>query len=186
MLYRDFNRPSVLMWSAGNEPWAYEAFLTYLQQTKEFLDSHDPNRIFSFACVSSQDWSRFFREAPLRIVTPNCYGGTFEGDPGAWYVEITANLQRFGNNNPGKPIVNMEWGYWRGGTFNQTTCFLEGFRAFSENPRVQGFTWWLAFDYFGTNYYNGMGVYNMARTWYEAPTFNAMVANYTTFTASNL
>jgi beta-glucuronidase len=187
MLYRDFNRPSILMWSAGNEPWAYEAFLDYLRDTRSFLDAHDPNRVLAFASVSSQDWTRFFRETPLRIVTPNCYGGTFEGVKGDWYNEITANLQRYSNNNPGKPIVNMEWGYWRGDSnFNQTTCFTEGFRAFTDNPRVQGFTWWLAFDYFGSNYYNGMGVYNMARTWYEAPTFNAMVVNYTAFTASNL
>nr|MDO8087361.1 glycoside hydrolase family 2 TIM barrel-domain containing protein [Candidatus Sigynarchaeum springense] len=187
MLYRDYNRPSILMWSAGNEPWAYEAFLTYLQRTKAFLDSHDPNRILAFACVSSQDWTRFFRETPLRIVTPNCYGGTFEGIRGDWYNEITANLQRYGNNNPGKPIVNMEWGYWRGDShFNQSTCFLDGFRAFTENPRVQGFTWWLLHDYYGPDYYNGMGVYNMERTWYEPNTFSAMVANYTTFTSSNL
>ncbi|MEX2684556.1 MAG: glycoside hydrolase family 2 protein [Candidatus Sigynarchaeota archaeon] len=186
MLYRDFNRPSILMWSAGNEPWAYEAFLSYLQQTKAFLDAHDPNRILAFACVSSQDWTRFFRETPLRIVTPNCYGGTFEGVPGAWYDEITANLQRYGNNNPGKPIVNMEWGYWRDAGGNQSRCFLEGVRAFTENPRVQGFTWWLAFDYYGPNYHNSMGVYNMARTWYEPATFSAMVANYTAFTAANL
>ncbi len=198
MLYRDYNRPSIIMWSAGNEPWAYEAFLTYLQQTKAFLDSHDPNRVLAFACVSSQDWTRFFRETPLRIVTPNCYGGTFEGEPGAWFEETTSNLQRYGNNNPGKPIVNMEWGFWRmnpdanndgiidPGYLNQTICFLEGFRAFTENPRVQGFTWWLAFDYYGPNYHNSMGVYNMARTWNETATLNAMVANYTTFTASNL
>jgi beta-glucuronidase len=186
MLYRDYNRPSILMWSAGNEPWSYEAFLTYLQQTKAFLDAHDTNRILAFACVSSQDWTRFFREAPLRIVTPNCYGGTFEGDPGAWYNETKANLQRYANNNPGKPIVNMEWGYWRDAGGNQSRCFLEGFRAFSENPRVQGFTWWLAFDYYGPNYYNGMGIYNIERSWNESTTFNAMVANYTTFTSLNL
>jgi hypothetical protein len=82
--------------------------------------------------------------------------------------------------------VNMEWGYWRDSSDNQTRCFLEGFRAFSENPRVQGFTWWLAFDYYGSNYYNGMGVYNMERSWHEPATFNAMVANYTSYTAANL
>ncbi len=186
MLYRDYNRPSILMWSAGNEPWAYEAFLTYLRQTKAFLDAHDPNRILSFACVSSQDWTRFFRETPLRVVTPNCYGGTFEGEKYAWYEEITANLQRYGNNNPGKPILNMEWGYWRGEGKNQSKCFLDGFRAFTENPRVQGFTWWIAFDYWGPNYYNSMGVYNMNRTWHEQDTFDAMVANFSAYTSTNL
>nr|MDO8114696.1 glycoside hydrolase family 2 TIM barrel-domain containing protein [Candidatus Sigynarchaeota archaeon] len=186
MLYRDYNRPCILMWSGGNEPWSYEYFVTYLRETKSFLDTHDPNRILAFACVSSQDWTGLFRNTPLRIVTPNCYGGTFEGIPGAWYNETTANLQRFGNNNPGKPIVNMEFGYWRDSTNNQSRCFLECFRAFTENPRVQGFTWWLAFDYYGSNYYNGMGVYNMARTWHQNDTFDAMVANYTTFTAANM
>jgi beta-galactosidase len=186
MVYRDFNRPSIFMWSAGNEPWAYETYLQYLKESKAFLDSHDPNRILAFACVSSQSWSSFFRDTPLRVVTPNCYGGTFEGKLGAWYNETTANLKRYTDNNPGKPVVNMEFGYWRDGTSNQSRCFRECFKAFSENPNVQGFTWWLAFDYYGSNYYNSMGVYNMERTWTQPDTFSAMVANYTSYTSSNL
>ncbi|HME55794.1 MAG TPA: glycoside hydrolase family 2 TIM barrel-domain containing protein [Candidatus Lokiarchaeia archaeon] len=186
MVYRDFNRPSILMWSAGNEPWAYDTYLQYLQQSKAFLDTHDPNRIMAFACVSSQSWTSFFRDTPLRVVTPNCYGGTFEGVLGAWYNETTANLKRYMDNNPGKPIVNMEFGYWRDGTSNQSRCFQECYKAFTENPNVQGFTWWLAFDYYGANYYNAMGVYNMARTWAQPDTFNAMVLAYTNYTHNNL
>lgn len=188
ILFRDFNRPSVIFWGACNEPWAQGNLFEYLRQTKSFLDTYDPSRILSFACVSSQDWNPAFHEANLRALTPNTYGGTFDGVIGDFYGELSKELDRFSSKNPGKPLVSMEWGLWRGGQNDeeQRRCFEEGYRAFTEHSDVcQGFTWWLAFDYYGTNYYNSMGIYNHERTWHSQ-TFDAMVPAYSNFTRNNI
>jgi beta-glucuronidase len=188
ILSRDFNRPSILFWGACNEPWAQGGLYKYLDTTKAFLDQHDPSRILSYACVSSHEWSPGFKN--LDVCTPNTYAGTFEGVRGDWYNELTRQLYRFGNNsnNIGKPIVSMEFGYWRGEGVNdseQKRCFEECFKAYNENPNVQGFTWWLAFDYYGADYYNGMGVYNHMRTWH-APVYDSMKSSYGIYTQNNL
>ncbi|MHA1698409.1 MAG: glycoside hydrolase family 2 protein, partial [Promethearchaeota archaeon] len=185
IIYRDFNRPSILFWSAGNEPWSYDKFLQYLKDTKQFLEENDPSRIFAFACVSSHDWTRYFRETPLDVVTANTYGGTFDGILGKYYDEISAQLDRFSGNNPGKPIISMEWGMWRyEDDTEQLKCFKEGFQAFIEHD-VAGMTWWIAFDYYGPDYYNSMGIYNQERTWHSI-TFEVMKEAYTNFTRNNL
>lgn len=185
ILFRDLNRPSILVWSAGNEPWAQQGWYDYLDKTQLFLNRLDPNRILSFACVSSQDWNPGFRN--LRLLTPNTYGGTFDGVIGDYYGEISAQLGRFVNNNPGKPLISMEWGMWRGpeNDLEQNRCFVEGFQAFTEQPNCQGMTWWIAFDYFGQNYYNSMGIFNHERTWHSI-TFDSMYAAYTEYTKFNL
>jgi hypothetical protein len=187
MLYRDYNRPSILFWSGGDEPWAQQGWFDYLSATQTFLNQNDPNdRIFSFACVSSQSWNPAFRLESLRVITPNTYAGTFEGTVGDFYGGLKDELNQWTNANPGKPLVSLEWGFWRSGNDSeQQQCFEDGFRAFSENPTVQGFTWWLAFDYYGTNYYNSMGIYNIQRTWHSI-TFDSMVLDYTNYTRNNL
>jgi beta-glucuronidase len=187
ILYRDFNRPSVLFWGATNETWAQGPLYTYLQDLREWMDQKDPSRIVSFAAVSSHDsWTQGFKH--LRVCTPNTYAGTFEGVQGDWYNELTRQLWRVGNNtyNRGKPIMSMEFGYWRSGDDEtQKRCFEECFRAYSEHPAVQGMTWWVFADYFGQDYYNAMGVYNHARTWYS-PVHDSMRLHYGQFLATNL
>jgi beta-galactosidase len=188
ILYRDLNRPSILIWGACNEPWAQEALYNYLDESRSFLKENDPTRIMSYASVSSHYWAKGFDN--LELLTPNTYGGTFDGLRGDWYGELTKQAKIWTDKYPQKPMISMEWGFWRTGDHSdQIACFTEGFRAFTENPNVQGFTWWLAFDYIGgangEPYYNSMGIFNHERTW-ASPTLSYMIANYTTFTAVNL
>jgi beta-glucuronidase len=184
MVFRDLNRPSIIFWGACNEPWAQGPLYEYLDQSKAFLDKYDPTRILSFACVSTHHWNQGYKN--LRVCTPNTYGGTFDGVIGDYYGEIAKELDLFSSNNPGKPLVSMEWGMWRSGDdTEQRKCFEEGFKAFSEHETTVGMTWWLSFDYFGTNYYNSMGIFNMERNWH-GPTFDIMLASYTEYTKGNL
>ncbi len=188
ILYRDYNRPSVLIWGATNEPWAQSGLYNYLRDLHEWMKIKDPSRFVSFAAVSSHDsWTKGFEH--LEICTPNTYAGTFEGNKTDWYNELTKQLWRVANNtyNKGKPIVSMEFGYWRAGIndSDQVKCFEEAFRAFSEHPNVQGMTWWIFADYHGPDYYNSMGIYNHDRTW-SSPTYHVMKAKYAEYTANNL
>ena len=84
-------------------------------------------------------------------------------------------------------MMSMEFGYWRGPNddLDQKRCFEECFQAYSEHPWVIGMTWWIAFDYFGENYYNGMGVFNHARSWHS-PVYFSMQTAYGNYTMNNL
>ena len=126
ILYRDINRPSILFWSAGNEPWCQQTWFDYLAQTQTFLSIHDPTRILSFACVSSQTWNPAFHN--LRVLTVNTYGGTFDGIIGDFYPELYSEVDQWIAANPGKPVMSMEWGYWRtSGVDMQLECFRRWF-----------------------------------------------------------
>ncbi len=184
VVFRDYNRPSILIWGGCNEPWAQENLYEYLQLSKDYLDKYDQNRLLSFACVSGHPWNKGFEY--LDICTPNTYGGVFDGVKGDYYGEISKQLEEFAHTNPGKPMISMEWGKWRSSDTNdQIRCFEEGFQAFDEHPNCIGMTWWLAFDYYGRDYYNTMGIYNMERNW-SSPTFDVMRDHYLNYTKNNL
>lgn len=186
LIYRIRNRPSVIYYGACNEPWSTIGLFKYVALMRDWVDHYDPSRILSFTAAFWQDWNPAFQY--MVSVTPNTYGGTFEGERYAWDVEIAKSLTNWGNRNPNKPIVVMEWGYWReGGTdARQVECFVEGMVAFEANPRVQGFVWFSGFDYYTTTYYNGMGIWDTERVLQAPNLLEAMQIAYLSVTDSNL
>ncbi|TFG20332.1 MAG: hypothetical protein EU530_03475 [Promethearchaeota archaeon] len=199
-VYPNINRPGILFWGGPNEPWAAGDCIRFLKVSKCLLDQIDGTRFFSYAAVSSHTWHIGFEDAELPVISPNNYGGTFDGVRYAFYEESVKSLAEWTANNPGKPIVNTEFGYWRENTWNgtewvpnwenQINCLNETVRAFQEF-NAAGFTWWIGFDYFGHSsntqgwYSNGMGVYNLDGT-VKYPTANVMNNIYGNFTISNL
>lgn len=186
IMFRITNRACVIYYGMCNEPWSTIGLFQYLPQVRDFLMKYDPGRIPSFTAASSQDWNPAYNY--LQSVTPNTYGGTFEGERYAWDIEIAKSVQRWGDRNPGKPIVVIEWGYWReGGTdARQVECFTEGLNAFLTNPRVQGFVWFAGMDYYTMTYYNGMGIWDTDRV-LQAPNLLPIIqSNYVNITRNNL
>jgi beta-glucuronidase len=186
IIFRIMNRPSVIYYGACNEPWSTIGLFKYLPYMTAWIAKYDPTRILSFSAASSQDWNPAFNYLPS--VTPNTYGGTFEGERYAWDIEIAKSLKNWGDRNPGKPIVIMEWGYWReGGTDErQVECFTEGLKAFQQNPRVKGFVWFSGFDYYTLDYYNGMGIYDTTRQLVSPHLLAVMQTSYQNITQTNL
>jgi len=163
IVFRLSNRAGVIYYGMCNEPWSTIGLFQYLPQVRDWLRLYDPGRIAAFTAASSQDWNPAFNY--LSCVTPNTYGGTFEGERYAWDIEIASSITRWGDRNPGKPIIIMEWGYWRewGTDARQVECFNEGMVAFKADSRVQGYVWFSGFDYYTLTYYNGMGIWNVTR-----------------------
>nr|MDO8111800.1 glycoside hydrolase family 2 TIM barrel-domain containing protein [Candidatus Sigynarchaeota archaeon] len=180
-VYREKNRPSVLLWGACNEPWASSSLLQYLRWLKSLLDVHDPERILLFACASSQDWNPAYRE--LRVCSPNIYGGTFEGVHYAFLSEIGAVADRYANANPGKPLINLEWGYWRGEGTNQSKCLIEGMQAYMSRPFMAGCTW---FSFNDGITCCGMGMYDVNMVLQAPDVLANMQSIYANFTSGNL
>lgn len=196
-IFPSINRPGVLFWGGPNEPWAASDCIRFLQASKAFLDDVDGTRFFGYAAVSSHTWHGGFRDAGLPVVTPNNYGGTFDGVKYAFYEESIKSITAWQSNNPGKPFVTMEFGYWREGLWNgsawvsdfanQAKCLNETYHALVDRGAA-GMTWWIAFDYFGATddgwYSNGMGMYSLDGTT-EYPTAALMRVLYASFTAAN-
>jgi hypothetical protein len=153
---------------------------------RTLIESLDPGRIVGFTAASSQDWNPAFQY--MESVTPNTYGGTFEGERYAWDIEIAKSITNWGNRNPGKPIVVMEWGYWReGGTdARQVECFTEGITTFRSDPRMKGFVWFSGFDYYTLTYYNGMGIWDTERVLQSPNLLAEMQTTYLDLTQMNL
>ncbi|NMC05616.1 MAG: hypothetical protein GYA24_10415 [Candidatus Lokiarchaeota archaeon] len=180
-VFRDKNRPSILFWGGCNEPWATTSLWQYLKWLREFLDTNDAERILVFACASSQDWNPAYQY--LRVCTPNVYGGTFEGEKLAFEREIGACVDRYHVANPGKPIINLEWGYWRGEGDNMLKCYREGMNAYMNRTEVAGCTWFSFNDAYTCC---AMGLYDINNNLVASDVLAEMQVRYAAFTAGNL
>ncbi len=202
--YEVYNNPSVIFYGICNEPWSAIGLHRYLPHLRAFLGNLDPCRLVSFTAASSQTWNPAFDY--LQSVTPNIYGGTFEGVKFAWDDEISKACHAWSEANPGKPVVVMEWGYWREADWRwgpekgwawydndtrQRECFEEGYLAFTNASEsyvdaVQGFVWFSGFDYYTSNYYNAMGIWDIDRVLRSSSVLGAMQTYYAGYTMPNL
>lgn len=184
MIYRDFNRPSILFWSAANEPWSQDLLEIYLENLREMQEKLDPSRILAFASASPHLTD--FGHRKLEMVTPNTYWGTFEGEFGEFSKGTEYAVETLTKNNPEKPILSMEFGLWRSaGEDVQVKCFLNTTSTLLGYDHIVGFTHWIAFDYHGNDYYNSMGAINIERNW-SAPVADYMHDVYHKVTENNL
>ncbi|MFX0098784.1 MAG: sugar-binding domain-containing protein [Candidatus Hodarchaeota archaeon] len=197
-VFPNINRPGIIFWGGPNEPWAADDCIRFLQVSNEFLNEIDGTRFFGYAAVSSHTWHTGFKDANLPILTMNNYGGTFDGERYAFYNETIKSLEAWTSNNPGKPLVTLEFGYWQEAVWNgsawvpnydnQIKCLNETLQAFMEF-NASGLTWWIGFDYTGYGqdswYNNGMGVYNLDGT-FKKPSADVMNTLYGNFTSGNL
>ena len=186
MIFRDYNRPSILFWGAANEPFAISMLDPYLTNARELQEELDPNRVLAYASHSSHLSSSETSHNLLEIAAPNTYWGTFEGEFGEFYEGTKYAIEIHTQNYPDMPIISMEFGVWRSGDEElQVKCFEETTEALLECKNVVGFTHWIAFDYYGNDYRNSMGAFNIERN-YAAPVAEVMRENYYNITKNNL
>ena len=199
-VFPNINRPGIIFWGGPNEPWAADDCIKFLKVSNNYLNEIDGTRFFSYAAVSSHTWHSGFKDANLPVLSPNNYGGTFDGIRYAFYDETIKSLEEWTKNNPNKPLITMEFGYWQESSWNgtewipdytnQIKCLNETLQAFIDY-NASGVTWWISFDYIGYQnqeerwYYNGMGVYNLDGTEMK-PTGYIMRDLYGNFTITNL
>ena len=110
IIFRIMNRPSVIYYGACNEPWSTIGLFRYLPYIRGWMNRYDPGRIVSFTAASSQDWNPAFQY--LVSVTPNTYGGTFEGERYAWDIEIAnqSTIGRIGTRTNSSSLWNGDIG----------------------------------------------------------------------------
>ncbi len=184
MVLKDFNRPSIFFWSLQNESLVELERKTYIQSIR---DDHDLNlkdgRLLTQSAAADRPGVTDVSQQPCDVASWTMYFGIFYGSSGNYYAGTSSFLAQAKVNNPGKPIMDSEFGYWsseNGSTSaKQVTAFNETYKAFKLFPTVSeygkynpngmlnGITWWCIFDWYTAGQrlgYQSMGLMSMDRT----------------------
>lgn len=179
MVFRDYNRPSIALWSTNNESLDIDNRQTFIKRINEELDSLYPDgRLVGQSAAADRPGPHDPSQAASDYAGWTMYFGIFYGKDAyseTKYFLVDANLA-----HPKKPILNTEFGYWsseNGSTAStQVQIFNDTFRALKQRAAMDSLgnldccgylmaaTWWCAFDWYRmTEGYQSMGVLRMDR-----------------------
>ncbi len=179
MVFRDYNRPSIVHWSTSNECLDVTNRQTFIQRVNQELDSLYPDgRMVGQSAAADRPGPNDPSQAVCDFAGWTMYFGVFHGNTaytGTKYFLVDANLAF-----PQKPIVNTEFGYWsseNGSTAGtQVEIFNDTFRALKQRATMDSLgnydccgylmamTWWCAFDWYRmTEGFQSMGLLHMDR-----------------------
>lgn len=146
MMERDWNHPSIIAWSVGNE---FESDspegLQWVQSMQDFTRKVDPTRLVTF--VSNRASKSNLKPADegshlVDFVCLNTYGGTPQAN--------AENIDRVHGRYPGKPLLVTEYGL-RHDFVDDEAERVDWFRAmlaiFRERPFIAGASIWSFNDY---------------------------------------
>jgi beta-glucuronidase len=180
MVFRDYNRPSIVQWSTSNECLDVNNRQTFIQRVNQELDNLYPDgRMVGQSAAADRPGPDDPSQAVCDYAGWTMYFGVFHGNTaytGTKYFLVDANLAF-----PQKPIVNTEYGYWsseNGSTAGeQVEIFNDTFRALKQRAAMDSLgnydccgylmamTWWCAFDWYRmTEGFQSMGLLHMDRT----------------------
>ena len=181
MIFRDYNRPSIFLWSACNECKDVINRKFFIEKIHKDLDGMYPDGRFVTQSAAADrpgpdDDSQFAVDVPGWTM----YYGIFYGkDP---YKETEKFLHAIQKIHPDKPVLDTEYGRWSREDHEeqdlQIKLFTETFRALSEEGAIKedgtvnehgglmAATWWCVFDWYTSSIPDGfqsMGLYQMDR-----------------------
>jgi len=184
MVFKDYNRPSVIMWSTSNECHLDGGgrLVFYNNIKNDYRTNYDDARLLTQSAAADKPGAADVTQDPLDVAGWTMYFGIFypRNDLNA-FGRTYIFLNDAQTANPNKPILDTEFGYWsseNGSTTNdQTTVLTQTFNAFklftpydaagniNSNGYLMGTTWWCAFDWYQykSNGYQTMGLISMDR-----------------------
>lgn len=204
MVFRDFNRPSIMMWSASNECLDVPNRKVFHQMLASDRLSYNDGRILTQSAAADRPGPNDDSQNPLDVAGWTMYFGIFHkyNLPQPKLDEAFGGTFNFlnnaKNNFPSKPIIATEFGYWssenNSTATSQTYIFEETFRAFkfhapyNEAGILQSFgnligvTWWALFDWYQyrTGGWQTMGLVSMDRKTLK-PVANTLKSSYLPF-----
>jgi beta-glucuronidase len=181
MVFKDYNRPSIFMWSTTNECLDVTNRKIFIDRVNQDLDQNYPDgRLVTQSAAADRPGSTDNSQLACDVMGWTMYFGVFHGST---YFTGTFNfLNDVKINLPGKPILDTEFGYWSSengsSTQKQKDVFDFTFLAFKShaalntngtiNPSgaLMGITWWCIFDWYSHQHpggYQSMGLYGMDR-----------------------
>jgi len=184
MVFKDFNRPSVIMWSTSNECKEEAGRLVYHNVIKQdYKTFYNDGRLLTQSAAADRPGPSDPTMPPLDVAGWTLYYGIFypPGGSGIYFGPTYSFLNNAKTANPGKPIIATEYGYWsseNGSTTNeQSNVLTQTFNAFKlhtpydaagdeiSDGFLMGTTWWCVFDWYQykSKGYQTMGLISMDR-----------------------
>lgn len=181
MVFKDYNRPSIFMWSTTNECLDVPNRKIFIERVNQDLDQNYPDgRLVTQSAAADRPGSTDNSQLACDVMGWTMYFGVFHGST---YFTGTFNfLNNVKINLPGKPILDTEFGYWSSedGTttqkqkdvFDFTFLAFKSHAALNTNGTINssgalmGVTWWCIFDWYSHQHpggYQSMGLYGMDR-----------------------
>lgn len=181
MVFKDYNRASILMWSTCNECLDVPNRKIFINRVNQDLDTNYPDgRLVTQSAAADRPDANDDSQNACDVSGWTMYFGIFHGST------AFTGTYNFINDakayNPNKPIIDTEFGYWSSelGTSEQqqVDVFNNTFLAFKQhaaltstgavnvNGPLMASTWWCVFDWYRmSSSLQTMGLYSMDRTY---------------------
>jgi len=181
MVFKDYNRPSIIFWSTSNECHEETNRLVYNNMVVEDItNQYDDKRLITQSAAADNPGATDITQQPLDVAGWTMYFGIFydKGYTGPTFSFINEAKLAF----PDKPILDTEFGFWSSENNStlqkQVDIFEQTFSAFkfqailnkdgSLNPNgsLMACTWWCIFDWYSSFHpfgFQSMGLYSMDR-----------------------
>lgn len=178
MVFSQYNRPSVLLWSTQNESKDVWLRLAYNERlVRDLRENYNDGRLLTQSSAADQPGPHDPSMAPLDVAAWTMYFGIFHG--GTYYKGTRQFLEEANRIFPDKPILNTEFGHWSSGgnEGEQVVTYEETLRALMEkgtltaggedNPGgyVAGIDFWIMYDWYvnHNNWIDTFGIMHMNR-----------------------
>ena len=180
MVFRDYNRPSILFWSTCNECLDVTNRAEYIQTIQsDIKNNYYDGRLVTQSAAADRPGPQDPSQDICDVAGWTMYFGIFYGS--SYNTDTQTFLDTANTDHPNKPIMDTEFGYWStqsGSTeLQQAQVFLLTFKAFQQNAAVNangtynpngylvGTMWWCAFDWYTAQTgLQTMGIYYLDRT----------------------
>jgi beta-glucuronidase len=159
MVFRDYNRASIVIWGLANECSGYGWRVKFLNELVQLVEKVDPSRLTAQAIV----WNPYddsWEKSGCDLIAVNEYFGVFYGS----LSDLSRRLDDLHESFPNVPILITEFGLWSDGDEEeQAEYFQRSWDILSSKPYIAGVCWWTAFDYYG-RVFNTFGVLDWSRS----------------------
>jgi beta-glucuronidase len=182
MVFRDYNRPAIALWSTCNECLDVDGRKTFIRTVRQELDTLYPDgRLVTQSAAADRPGANDASQGECDVPSWTMYFGIFHG--GTMFDGTKQFVTAAANAFPNKPIMDTEFGYWSSengaSQQRQLMTFDSTFMAFAPfapvdntgkpNPAgpLMGVTWWCAFDWYThqqTAGFQSMGLIKMDRS----------------------
>ncbi|MBB3108920.1 beta-glucuronidase [Paenibacillus phyllosphaerae] len=181
MVFSQYNRPSVILWSTQNESKDVVLRLAYNRRlVRDLRERYNDGRLITQSSAADQPGPADPSMEPLDVAAWTMYFGIFHGS--TYYEGTRAFLEEARMAFPDKPILNTEFGHWTGQDNGEEAKQLDTYRdtrralmehaalhadgTFNPKGYLAGIDFWVMYNWYVNHnqWIDTFGLYHMNRT----------------------